>query len=101
MTNERLMQLRDYYSRLNPREMIASSPDELLECLAEIDRLKRWTRKVISLIEYEDLMIEVICELDGHDIGPDQCGIPEHDLCYRCGTLRTQIEEKEKPCEPS
>ena len=35
--------------------------------------------------KFEDDMVVVLCDIAGkHDIGPDQCGIPEHDLCYAC-----------------
>jgi hypothetical protein len=45
--------------------------------------------------DFEDKFRLLICEHKGHDIGPDQCGKPEHDLCYRCRQLRTEIEAKE------
>jgi hypothetical protein len=45
--------------------------------------------------DFEDKFRLLICEHKGHDIGPDQCGKPEHDLCYRCRQLRTEIESKE------
>jgi len=41
---------------------------------------------------FEDKFLELICEVKGHAIGPDQCGKPEHDLCYRCRRLRVEIE---------
>jgi hypothetical protein len=34
--------------------------------------------------EFEDKFNEFICEHRGHDLGPDLCGIPEHDFCLRC-----------------
>lgn len=43
--------------------------------------------------EFEDKFKELICEYRGHYIGPDQCGKPEHDYCYRCGKLRIELEE--------
>ena len=42
--------------------------------------------------EFEEKFRELICEYRGHEIGPDQCGKPEHDFCYRCHKLRTEIE---------
>ena len=42
--------------------------------------------------EFEDKFKELICDYDGHDIGPDQCGIPDHDYCYRCGRMKVDIE---------
>ena len=42
--------------------------------------------------DFEDAFTALICEYHGHEIGPDQCGKPEHDLCYRCHKLRTEIE---------
>ena len=41
--------------------------------------------------EFEDKFNLLICEYKGHDIGPDQCGKPEHDLCYRCRELRVDL----------
>lgn len=38
--------------------------------------------------EFEDKFCELICEYRGHDIGPDQCGKPEHDYCYVCKKLK-------------
>ena len=46
--------------------------------------------------EYVDKFLALICEAKGHAIGPDQCGIPEHDYCYRCRRLRTDIENDKK-----
>jgi len=45
--------------------------------------------------DYEDAFNELICRYLGHDIEPDQCGKPEHDLCYRCKQLREDIEKGE------
>ena len=42
--------------------------------------------------DFEDKFKALICEYEGHDIGSDQCGIPEHDYCYKCGELKTTIE---------
>jgi len=42
--------------------------------------------------EFEDKFNALVCELRGHDIGPDHCGIPEHDLCYRCQRRLVEIE---------
>jgi hypothetical protein len=44
--------------------------------------------------EFEDAFVGLMCSYYGHDIGPDQCGKPEHDLCYRCGRLRVEIETR-------
>lgn len=41
---------------------------------------------------FEDKFLLLICEYKGHDIGPDQCGILEHDYCYRCGLMKSSIE---------
>ena len=35
--------------------------------------------------EYEEEFCELVCDIKGHDIGPNHCGKPEHDYCYRCG----------------
>lgn len=35
--------------------------------------------------EYEDKFKELLCEFNGHNFVPDQCNIPEHDFCCRCG----------------
>lgn len=43
--------------------------------------------------DFEYAVNELICKLRGHEIGPDQCGKPEHDLCYRCGKRRVEIEK--------
>lgn len=32
----------------------------------------------------EQPVLELICEVDGHDPGPDQCNKPEHDHCGIC-----------------
>lgn len=42
--------------------------------------------------EFELKFRELICDYSGHDIGPDQCGKPEHEYCYRCHKLRTELE---------
>jgi hypothetical protein len=42
--------------------------------------------------EYEKKFNAIVCDYKGHTIGPDQCGKPEHDLCYRCNRLRVDIE---------
>jgi len=47
--------------------------------------------------EFEDKFNELICEHRGHVIGPDQCGKPEHDLCYRCKKLRVDLELHSAP----
>ncbi len=44
--------------------------------------------------EFEDKFVALICQLQGHEIGPDQCSKPEHDLCYRCQRLRIDIEKE-------
>lgn len=43
---------------------------------------------------FEDAFNKLICDVRGHDIGPDHCGKPEHDLCYRCQRLRVDIEKE-------
>lgn len=42
-------------------------------------------------IDFEDKFCEWICSVKGHEIGPDQCGRPEHDLCYVCDQLATKL----------
>ena len=42
---------------------------------------------------YEEKFLALICRWKGHEIGPDMCGKPEHDLCYRCRELRVDLEE--------
>lgn len=42
--------------------------------------------------EYEDKFREILCRHEGHIIYPDQCGIPEHDYCYRCSKGIVEIE---------
>jgi hypothetical protein len=42
---------------------------------------------------FEQKFTELECKLLGHDIGPDQCGIPEHDYCYRCHQLKVDIND--------
>ena len=44
--------------------------------------------------KYEEEFLDILCEYYGHDIGPDQCGKPEHDLCYRCRRRRVDIERE-------
>lgn len=44
--------------------------------------------------DFEDQFKALVCEYKGHDIGPDQCGKPEHDFCYRCHKLKTVIEQE-------
>lgn len=58
---------------------------ELLGC-AETDDEKE------SQAEFEQAFRRLICEYKNHSIGPDACGKPEHDLCYRCNRLRVDIE---------
>lgn len=41
--------------------------------------------------EFELKFLKLICAYRGHDIGPDQCGKPEHDLCYRCSVLASEL----------
>ena len=41
--------------------------------------------------EFEGKFNAIICCHKGHDIGPDQCGKQEHDMCYRCGILRIEL----------
>lgn len=42
--------------------------------------------------EFESKFHALICQHLGHEIGPDQCGKPEHDFCGRCGELRVDLE---------
>lgn len=44
--------------------------------------------------DYEIKVCELICKYKGHDIGPDQCGKPEHDYCYRCQRMKTDIQSE-------
>lgn len=44
-----------------------------------------------SQCDFEDKFLRLICEYKGHDVGPDECRIPEHDLCYRCRKLLIDI----------
>ena len=46
--------------------------------------------------EFEDKFNALICAERGHDIGPDQCGKPEHDYCCRCMRRKTDIEGGKK-----
>ena len=46
--------------------------------------------------DYEEKFLSILCEYYGHDIGPDQCGKPEHDYCYRCMRRRVDIEQEVK-----
>lgn len=41
--------------------------------------------------DFERQFSSIICSYKGHDIGPDQCNKPEHDLCYRCDRLRVEL----------
>jgi len=52
------------------------------------------TSDLYEQCEFEDHVCKLICKAVGHDIGPDQCGRPEHDLCYRCRRLRVDIESE-------
>ena len=45
--------------------------------------------------EFEDKFCELICEIKGHDIISDTCGIPEHDYCFMCNTLKSVIERSD------
>ncbi len=51
-----------------------------------------WEECLKSQCEFEDKFNQLICEYKGHEVGPDQCGIPEHDYCCRCRKLRVDIE---------
>lgn len=48
-----------------------------------------------SQCEFDYSFRRLICEYAGHDIGPDHCGKPEHDYCYRCLRGRVGIEASE------
>ena len=41
--------------------------------------------------EFEDKFSALICIYKGHDVSPDQCCRPEHDFCYRCGKLASEL----------
>lgn len=41
--------------------------------------------------EFEDQFKHLICEVKGHKLGPDHCNHPEHDICYRCGELASEL----------
>lgn len=41
--------------------------------------------------EFEDKFAELICEAKGHDLGPDMYNKPEHDLCYVCDQLASDL----------
>jgi hypothetical protein len=47
--------------------------------------------------EFEDRFNELVCKYRGHDIGPDQCGKPEHDFCYRCRQLASSLQGSSPP----
>lgn len=50
--------------------------------------------------DYEDKFKDILCRHKGfHDMIPDQCMMPHHDLCALCGITREMIEEqKSGPC---
>lgn len=48
-------------------------------------------------IEFEDKFCELICKHKGHKLGPDHCGKPEHDLCYRCNKYANSLGFKRGP----
>lgn len=45
------------------------------------------------LIEHvEEPVRALICELKGHQVTDDQCGIPEHRYCLVCGVRQPNAE---------
>lgn len=46
------------------------------------------------LDELEARMAAYLCEVYGHDIEDDQCGIPEHRYCVGCGLRETTINDQ-------
>lgn len=100
----------------NQVDLIHHLRDKLCQSEAEIERLKCKLEEVVELFqtyqedfglcdhdfpgeghtdrqcEFEVKFCEWICGVLGHDVGPDQCGKPEHDYCYRCNRMRTEIE---------
>lgn len=47
-------------------------------------------------LEFEEKFKDMICEINGHQIMPDQCGKPEHDFCGVCFKLKSDIVKAEK-----
>lgn len=43
----------------------------------------------------EALDDDAICAIVGHKIGPDHCGKPEHDYCFRCGEQAAALARSE------
>ena len=84
-------------------------PDVMADCLDRMIKLFVEFRESFGLCdadfpdmnpqnkqcEFEIKFAEIICDYKGHDIGPDHCCKPEHDLCYRCKKLRVDIEREE------
>ena len=78
---------RPYLSHVSRKMTAEEMVTALLECfeyyqehfgLPEESHLK-------AACEYEDKVQALMCKYRGHDLGPDQCNIPAHDFCYRCG----------------
>lgn len=57
------------WDRLKSEGALRHIPDEFWEW---------WDEKV------ERPLLALICEVDGHEPSPDQCGIPDHDHCAIC-----------------
>jgi len=82
-------------------EEVERQGDQLRNVLGEMIALFEHFREAFGNDEYmdeqcvfEDDFCKLICKAVGHDIGPDQCGRPDHDLCYRCRRLRVDIESE-------
>jgi hypothetical protein len=45
-------------------------------------------------LEFKDKFNAWICRNRGHEIGPDHCLKPEHDLCYRCNRLVSDLKQE-------
>ena len=41
--------------------------------------------------KFEDLFAALICEDNGHNMVPDMCGKPEHDICTVCYGTREHL----------
>lgn len=46
---------------------------------------------------YEDEFRSIMCEHEGHNLGPDHCGLPEHDLCYSCNRAASDLGYERDP----
>lgn len=69
---------------------------ELFDDCQKADAFGLDGKKNLELVcKYEDEMSDLICKHKGHCFVPDQCGIPSHDYCERCGKRRDEIEENQ------